>query len=113
MQTRVGGGTQREDGKGAWFKVKGAGFKVKRRERERCDWRILACDFLFWFVHGLELLQQAGGREDVGRSWRHTHTHTHGALDLHVGKQTGEKYVFSSCYEWLLEMRPRPHNVEC
>lgn len=54
---------------------RGAGLRGRRR-----DWRILACHFLIWFVHGLELLQEAGGSKDVGRSWRthewNTNTHT-------------------------------------
>lgn len=33
--------------------------------------RFLARHFFVWFVHGLELLQQACGGEDVGRAWRH------------------------------------------
>lgn len=40
---------------------------------EKLSGGFLARHFLIWFVHGLELLQQAGGSEDVGRSWRHAH----------------------------------------
>lgn len=46
--------------------------EVRRVEESRVEAQrreILACHFFVWFVHGLELLQQAGGGEDVGRSW--------------------------------------------
>lgn len=62
--------------------------------REELDWTILARHFLVWFVHGLELLQQEGGSEDVGRSWRR-HMHTSRALDLHIMFNT-DLNVFSA-----------------
>lgn len=43
--------------------------KVRRREIGRARAGIFLTRYFFvWFVHGLELLQQAGGGEDVGRS---------------------------------------------
>lgn len=73
---------------------------------KRCDWRILACHFFVWFVHGLELLQQGGGGDDAGRPWKQ---HTHTESDLHAWRETDGKCVFSSFGECLLRMRAASH----
>ena len=44
----------------------GGEVKVRRVDGDGGGWAILACRFLVWFVHGLELFQEGGGGEDVG-----------------------------------------------